>query len=161
MSKILSLDEKKTRLSLREIFESLFRVLESGKPEFHAGKLKDIGGIKGAHMEYSFSLKTLGDDKFVKEFRNTHGHLDKPLGEIDPLIDILDEGAHMKVIAQLPIVKEDTIKLGVEGSVLAITIDAPDGKYHKEVTLPNLVKPGFIEAAYKNGILEIKLKKAM
>jgi HSP20 family protein len=154
----MSENEKKTRLSLRELFESLVRVLESGRHEVRAGRVKDLGGIKGVHMEYFLSLKPL-TDKSVKEFRE-HEHLHKPPREICPLIDILGGGNNLIIVAELPGVKEDEIKLDVEGNILTISADTPTGKYHKEVPLPNPVKTDFIETAYNNGVLEVKLKKA-
>jgi HSP20 family protein len=156
----MSRDEEKTRLSLRKLFESLVRVLESGKHEVHAGKIKDVGGIKCTNLTYAFSLKTLVDDKpVVKEFRNAYGCLHESPIEIEPLTDTLDKGTHLIVVVELPGVKEDSIKLGVEGAVLTISADTPAGKIRKEVPLPHPVKTDLIEAAYKNGVLEVKLEK--
>jgi len=154
---------------LREFFselggllESFAKVLESGKPEVRReGEIKDFGGIKGANVAYTFSLKTLvNDEPTIKGFRNTHGHLRKPLGGMEPLIDIFDEGTHFTVVAELPGAKEEDIKLSVEGSLLKISADTSAGEYRKEALLPAPVKTDLIEASYKNSVLEVKLEKA-
>jgi len=147
----LSRNQGKKRLGLRKfcselggLVESFDKVLESGKPEVRReGEIKDFGGVKGANVAYTFSLKTLLDDG------------------MEPLIDIFDEGTHLIVVAELPGAKEEDIKLSVEGSLLKISADIPAGEYRKEVLLPNPVKTDLIEAAYKNNVLEIKLEKAL
>ena len=145
------------------LLESFSKVLESGKPEVRReGEIKDFGGIKGANVAYAFSLKTLLDDEStIQGFRNTCGHLHKPPGGMEPLIDIFDEGTHLIVVAELPGAKKEDIKLSAEGSLLTISADTPAGKYRKEALLPTPVKTDLIEAAYKNNVLEIKLEKAL
>ena len=165
----MSQDQGKKRVGPREFFselggllESFAKVLDSGKPEIRReGEIKDLGGIKGANVAYTFSLKTLVEDEnTIKGFRNTCGHLHKPPEEREPLIDIFDEGNHLIVIAELPGAKEEDIKLSVEGTLLKISAHTPAGKYRKEVLLPNPVKTDLIEAAYKNSVLKIKLEKS-
>jgi len=155
---------------LREFFselggllESFTKVLESGEPEVRReGEIKDFGGVKGVNVAYTFSLKTLVDDETtIKGFRNACGYSCKPPGEMEPLIDIFDEGNHLTVVAELPGAKENDIKLSAEGNLLKISADASAGKYRKEVLLPNPVKTDLIKAAYKNNVLKIKLEKAL
>lgn len=166
----MSRDQEKKRPSLRELLselggtlESFAEVIESGGHEIRRrGEIKNFGGIKGANLTYAFSLKTLAGDKItVKEFKNTYGHLYKPPpGETEPLTDVLDGGAHLIIVAELPGVKEDDIKLSVEGGVLTISADTPTMKYRREVLLPSPVKTDLIETSYKSGVLEVKLEKA-
>lgn len=166
---VLSRDLGKKRTSLRELFseargllESFAKAIERGRPEVRRkGEIKDLGGIKGANLTYTLSLKTLADDKSIEEFRNASRHLRKPPEEMEPLIDILGRGAHLIVVAELPGIKEDDIKLGVEGAMLTISADTPTKKYRREVPLPNPVKTDSIETAYKNSVLEVKLEKAI
>jgi len=138
-------------------------VLESGEPEVRRdGEIKDIEGIKGVNVAYTFSLKTLvGDEPTIKGFSDTCGHLRKPPGEMEPLIDIFDEGNHLIVVAELPGAKEEDIKLSLEGSLLKISADTSAGKYRKEVSLPTPVKTDLIKTGYKNNVLEVKLEKAL
>jgi len=137
-------------------------VQESGKPEVkREGEIKDFKGIKGDNVAYTFSLKTLVDDEnTIQGFRDTYRHLPKSPGGTEPLMDILDEGTHLIVVAELPGAKENDIKISVEGDVLTISADTPAGEYRKEVLLPTPVKIDLIQATYKNNVLEVKLEKA-
>ena len=73
-------------------------------------------------------------------------------------VDIFDEKDHIKVIAEIPGVQEKDIKVDLVKDSLAISVDIPDRKYAQEVKLPCEPK-GKVEKLYKNGILEVKIKK--
>ncbi|MDI6903648.1 MAG: hypothetical protein QMC77_07935 [Methanocellales archaeon] len=78
------------------------------------------------------------------------------VGEREPLIDIFDGKDWMRVVAELPGVDEEDIKLNIENH--ALTISIPNHRYYREVDLPCSVSDDVI-TTYMNGILEIKLKK--
>jgi HSP20 family protein len=77
----------------------------------------------------------------------------------DPLVDIFDEENVIKVMADLPGIERGDIDLDLTNDLLTIKVDTPTRKYYKQVKLPALVEKKILEATYKNGILEIKLKK--
>ncbi|MEM3662154.1 MAG: archaeal heat shock protein Hsp20, partial [Sulfolobales archaeon] len=78
--------------------------------------------------------------------------------EIEPLVDVYEEDDMISVVAEIPGVEKDKIKVRVEGRKLYI--EASNGKkYYKEVDLPADVDASSAKATYKNGVLEIKLKK--
>jgi len=72
--------------------------------------------------------------------------------------ELFDEGEHVKVIAEIPGVEEKDIKINLEKDGLTISVDVPDHKYQQDVKLPCEPK-GTVEKSYKNGILEVKIKK--
>ncbi|MCL5771430.1 MAG: Hsp20/alpha crystallin family protein [Actinobacteria bacterium] len=72
--------------------------------------------------------------------------------------DIFDEKDYIKVIAEIPGVEEEDIKINLEKDGLTISVDVPDHKYHQELKLPREPK-GKLEKFYRNGILEVKIKK--
>lgn len=72
--------------------------------------------------------------------------------------DIFDEEDHIKVIAEIPGVKEKDIKIDLEKDDLTMSVNIPGYKYHWELKLPCEPK-GTLEESYKNGILEVKIKK--
>jgi len=74
------------------------------------------------------------------------------------IVDVFDEGDHVKVIAELPGVTEKDIKTEVKGNVLVISATGISREYYKEVTLPCPVK-GELDASYKNGVLQLKAEK--
>jgi HSP20 family protein len=60
----------------------------------------------------------------------------------------------------MPGVNEEDIKLDLKGDILDISAKSGDRKYHKEILLPAKVKPETLVSSYKNGILEVKIKKS-
>ena len=75
------------------------------------------------------------------------------------LVDVLDEGDRVVVLAELPGVAEKDIHLEVKYDILELTAEARNRKYSKEVLLPSEVEADTMESSYRNGILEIKLRK--
>jgi len=83
-----------------------------------------------------------------------------PVKEREPIVDVFEEKDHVRVVAELPDVKEGGMGLHVENNTLMISADTSAGKYYKEVELPAPVEEDTIESVYRNGILEVKLSKA-
>jgi HSP20 family molecular chaperone IbpA len=83
-----------------------------------------------------------------------------PIKEREPIVDVFEEENHVRVTAELPDVKENEIDLKIENNTLTITADTAARKYYKEVELPAAVKKDTLKSNYRNGILEVKLKKA-
>ena len=113
-------------------------------------------------------LKRTEERKFkVKgKFEARHLAPDKPSmrKEVSPPMpqerpaDIFDEKDYIKVIAEIPGVEEEDIKIYLEKGDLTISVDVPDHKYHQELKLPCEPK-GKLEKFYRNGILEVRINK--
>ena len=69
-------------------------------------------------------------------------------------IDLFDDKDIILLTAQLPIVEGDSINIDVEGNTLKISA----GDFNRIVHLDCAVEPD-IEKTYKNGVLEVKLRK--
>lgn len=95
---------------------------------------------------------------FVKERSLAEKPKGPPPKPEEKPVDIFDEEDHIKVIAEIPGVEEDDIKIDLRNNILTISVDIPDRKYHQELKLPCEPK-GKLEKTYKNGILEIKIMK--
>jgi len=76
----------------------------------------------------------------------------------EPPVDIFDEETHLRVLAELPGVKEGDIKVTLNEAQLVISTDTPTHRYHKEITLP-CVPGGQVGKSYHNGVLELTLQK--
>ena len=74
-------------------------------------------------------------------------------------MDVFDEGKCLVVIAELPGVAEDDIHLEVKDDILDLSAEGRKTKYSKEILLPSSVDAESMESSYKNGILEIELRK--
>ncbi|NIW11257.1 MAG: Hsp20 family protein, partial [Gammaproteobacteria bacterium] len=73
--------------------------------------------------------------------------------------DVITTDKEVKVIAELPGVEKEDIKLHGTEDMLTISVDTPQRKYYKELELPESVDPKSAETSYKNGVLEVTLKK--
>ncbi|MEM1776413.1 MAG: archaeal heat shock protein Hsp20, partial [Nitrososphaerota archaeon] len=77
----------------------------------------------------------------------------------EPLVDVFEEDDTVKVVAEVPGVEKEDINLNATEDMLIISVKTPQRKYYKEVELPAKVDPNSAKASYKNGVLEVTLKK--
>jgi HSP20 family protein len=93
-----------------------------------------------------------------------------------PAVDIVENGDHIRLVVELPCVKPEDVKLGLENNVLTIRGDKRQDKEEKEerwhryertygsfersFTLPSTVDPERIEATAENGVLTVTMVKA-
>jgi HSP20 family protein len=112
---------------------------------------------------YGYSLKIGPDGKpEIREFGNIKKSFKGPQvkDEREPLVDIVETDSEIRVVSELPGVEKTDIKLhGTEDS-LTISVNTPQTKYYKEVTLPAEVKVREAKSTYKNGVLEVVFPKA-
>jgi HSP20 family protein len=79
--------------------------------------------------------------------------------EREPLTDIIEGDEDVAVTMELPGVEKHDIDLNVLKDILEINVNTPQRKYHKVIDLPCGVKPKTTKATYKNGILDIVIKR--
>ncbi len=112
---------------------------------------------------YGYSM-TIGPDgkPMIREFGNVQPSRRGPeiKQEREPLVDVVDTDSEVKVVAELPGVDKRDIKLHVMEDRLTISVATRDRKYYKEVKLPTEAEPKGAKTSYKNGVLEVTLKKA-
>ncbi|MHA1299058.1 MAG: Hsp20/alpha crystallin family protein [Candidatus Helarchaeota archaeon] len=75
----------------------------------------------------------------------------------DPIVDIMDCGDRMIIIADLPGLEKKDIKLNLKKNSVLISVHKK--KIHKRISLSCEIDKNSISAKYKNGILEITLNK--
>ncbi len=127
-------------------------------------KLPDGSTVKEfGPFVYGYSMKIGPDGKpEIREFGNIKKSLKGPQvkEEREPLVDVVETDGEIRVVVELPGVEKSDIKLhGTEDS-LEISVDTPQYKYYKEVTLPAKVKVKEAKSFYKNGVLEVVFPKA-
>ncbi len=89
--------------------------------------------------------------------KEIHGELPPP---IEPLVDVFEEDDEIIVVADLPGVEKDEIRVRVKGQTLTIHVDNPERPYHKEIKLPAKVVRDNATSSLRNGVLEVRLQKA-
>ena len=127
-------------------------------------KLPDGSTVKEfGPFVYGYSLKIGPDGKpEIREFGNIKKSLKGPevKEEREPLVDVVETNSEIRVVVELPGVEKTDIKLHGTEESLEISVDTPQYKYYKEVTLPVKVKVKEAKSSYKNGVLEVILPKA-
>ncbi|MGY5875821.1 MAG: archaeal heat shock protein Hsp20 [Candidatus Thorarchaeota archaeon] len=135
------------------------------------------GGVFDNEALEEFMRNPQGTNPFVFGFRMGVGPDGKPIiqnfgntrpdedgieitSEFEPLVDVIEEDDELVVVAELPGVEKDEIKVRVKGMVLTIDVNNPARPYHKTIKLPTRVKKDQARSAIRNGVLEIRLKKA-
>ncbi|MEM4062072.1 MAG: archaeal heat shock protein Hsp20 [Desulfurococcaceae archaeon] len=158
---------------LDRIFEDILRDMRHLMRRFYYGfpspeefekEMRELEkrGIKP--YVYGFSI-TIGPDgkPVIREFGNVKRVRGRPeiIEEREPLVDVFEKDDEVIVVAEIPGVDKDKIDLKIteDGKTLIIRASNEERKYYKEVELPAKVDPDTSRATYKNGVLEVKLKK--
>jgi len=157
-------------LSLGGLFQGMERLIDiAAELKKAGGEIRREGELdlsrlkKGMKGVYGISIKTIADGKpIIETFGNIRKTTDGPVveEEREPLTDIFDEKNEIIVIAEIPGVQEEGIILDVEGDILVISAAGKNRKYRQEVLLPQQVKKENLSYTYKNGILEIRIRKS-
>ena len=139
-----------------------------------AGKLDEKGGIskegeinfdhikKGLKGVYGFTINTAGGGAPKVE---TFGNIKKtPEGpkvdeEREPITDIFNEKNEVVIIAEMPGIEQDDIKIDLKEDILEISAAGKSRSYRKELLLPEKVIKQNLRHKFTNGILEIRIKK--
>jgi len=110
---------------------------------------------------YGFSMSQRpGEEPEIREFGNIRpegGRIE--IGERKPLVDIFDTDNTVQVVAEMPGIEKEDVELDAEGNQLEIKASHGERKYHEVVELPADVNVESAKASYKNGVLDITLKK--
>ncbi len=120
-------------------------------------------GLYGPYV-YGFSMSLGPDGKpVIREFGNVRKSRFGPeiRDEREPLVDIMEEDEDVVVVAELLGVERDDIELHTTRDELVISVDTPKRRFRRELRLPARVDPNSAVSSYKNGVLEVRLKKIL
>jgi HSP20 family protein len=139
-----------------------------------AGKLEEKGAMskegefnldhikKGMKGVYGFTINTAGGGSPKVE---TFGNIKKtPEGpkvdeEREPITDIFDEADEIMIIAEMPGIEQNDIRIDLKEDMLEIVAIGKNRNYRKEILLPSKVNLSNLSQKFTNGILEIRIKK--
>ncbi len=147
------------------MFEEFDRLEEMMDEMMHQA-FKTSSGRKRSYgpYVYGFSMSLAPDGKpVIREFGNVRKSCFGPKvrEEWAPLVDVLEEDEDVVVVAELPGVDRDDIDLRTAYDELVISVDTSKRRFHKRLRLPARVDPKSAQASYKNGVLEVRLKKIL
>jgi HSP20 family protein len=161
------------RREMERMFEEQFKDIQTIAPKElvreyetpQGGKVREIGPIV---YGYSAIIGPDGKPK-VREFGNIKpsagffgGGMSKPeiSGELEPMIDVNTTDKEVKVVAEIPGINKQNIKVNAYDSSVEITATGDTKrKYHRIVDLPSEADIETAKSTYNNGILEITFNK--
>jgi HSP20 family protein len=148
---------------LGDLVEKLGELGETGRELSKTGEIhgpeKQVRGI------YGFTVKVgLGEEgPRIEPFGNIRHDAKSGRTEVqevrEPMVDIFEEDDHLLVLAELPGIGKDDVRIDLEDDVLTISAEKKDKKYRKEVLLPRSVSKEKMQISCNNGVLEIKCPK--
>ncbi len=139
---------KEIRWIIERVYRCPFNRKESGKPFVH---------------NIIIRIGPNGKPK-IQELRNCP--LKKQTGELtiseerESLTDVIEYDDEVAITVELPGVEKKDIDLkAIDEDTLEIKVDIPQRKYRKLVNLPCDVQPRTLKATYKNGVLDVVIKR--
>ncbi|GMR24932.1 MAG: Hsp20/alpha crystallin family protein [Ignavibacteria bacterium] len=117
-------------------------------------------------------IEERGFDKFLNEFTN---NVEYPFNMF-PRVDVVDDEKSIKLIAELPGVKKENVKILLEDGFLIVSGEKKHefegkeeinifrnersfGKFERKFELPEDINPDKITAKFENGLLKISIAK--
>ena len=145
-----------------DLVEKLGELADKGEQLSRTGEIKWKGREKDIKGVYGFSMKVGlgGEGVKVEPFGNIRR--DEESGQPivhevhEPVVDVFEEEDHTLVVAELPGISAEDVRLDVKDDLLTIYAEKGDKKYRKEVLLPKSYPRDNMSVSCNNGILEIK-----
>jgi len=143
-----------------DLVEKLGELAKAGEQLSQTGEIHGPGKeVKGI---YGFTVKVgLGDDRpRVEPFGNIRQ--DRESGRTvvqevrEPVVDVFEEEDYVLVLAEMPGVSAEDVKITVEDDLLTISAERGDKKYRKEVLLPASTTREKTHVTCNNGVVEIR-----
>ncbi len=124
--------------------------------------MNDLGEPSSRKRSTTLQIKPKKTARSLRHYnyRLPKGNWKKSWTELKPLIDIFQEKSWITIVAEIAGFNRETLKINVKDQKLTLSAKAKDRRYYKSLNLPKVVIPSIVHTTYKNGVLEIKLKKA-
>jgi HSP20 family protein len=109
---------------------------------------------------YGFTMRT-GPDGVpeVREFGHQPRQVGSELGTREPLTDIIESEDEVFVTVELPGVDQGDIDVTISPTTLKVVGRGENRYYHKEISLPVAVREEDAKTTFKNGVLDVVLRK--
>ena len=147
---------------LADLVDKLSELAEKGEQLSRTGDIQWKGGEKGLKGVYGFSVKVGLGDKGVKVEPFGNIRRDEKSGQTvvqeirEPVVDVFEEEDHTLVVAEMPGIGVEHVRLDVKDDLLTIYAEKGSKKYRKEVLLPRSYPRDKMLVQCNNGVLEIK-----
>ncbi|MBZ5553926.1 MAG: Hsp20/alpha crystallin family protein [Acidobacteriia bacterium] len=149
---------------LGDLVEKLGELAENNGELSKTGEINDAG--KKLRGIYGFTVKVgLGDQgPRIEPFGNIRRDTKSGRTEVrevrEPMLDVFEEEDHVLILAELPGISKEDLRVDLKDDVLTLFAERGDKKYQKEVLLPCVLSKEKMQVSCNNGILEIKCPKS-
>ena len=150
---------------LTDLVEKLGELAETGERMSKTGGFTRKGKEKDVKGIYGFSVKVGLGDKGVKVEPFGNIRRDEKTGRStvqevrEPIVDLFEEEDHLLLVAEMPGIGVDDVKIDVREDLLTLRAEKGDKKYRKEILLPGAYLKKKMTVSCNNGIVEIKCLK--
>lgn len=120
-------------------------------------------------------LQRMADQVFGEFFGRTPSQMAVTEGLWSPLVDVYETKDAIRLVAEVPGVKQEDIQVSIEGDTLSLKGERPRdaevkedqyyriersyGSFQRSILLPSVVDASRVKATYRDGVLEIQLPK--
>jgi len=150
---------------LGDLVEKLSDLAEKGEQLSRTGEFQLGDEEKGLKGVFGFSVKTGLGGKQVKVEPFGNISKDKATGKSkvhelrEPLVDIFEEEDHVLLVAEMPGIETEDVKVEVRDDILTLSAKRGDKNYRKEILLPGSFQSDKLSVSCRHGIVEIKCMK--
>ncbi|MBI3624680.1 MAG: Hsp20/alpha crystallin family protein [Candidatus Rokubacteria bacterium] len=150
---------------LGSLVEKLGELAETGREFSKTGELREPGSGKGIRGIYGFTVKVGigGEGVKVEPFGNIRRDEESGRSVVqevrEPAVDVFEERDHTLVVAEMPGIGAEDVRLEVKDDLLTVAAEKGDKKYKKEVLLPGSFPREKMQVSCANGVLEIRCVK--
>ena len=125
--------------------------------------ISTLNKVKGKNAPSTFPMRSSRNKKWKHPQKLEFQKISKgrKWRELEPLIDVLEEKDEVIVVAEAQGFNKENLKIQIENQRLNLSAEALERRYRKSLNLPARVIPNTMRTRYKNGVLEIRLKKAV
>lgn len=142
--------------NLHQVVNSVQQLAESGVQKVRKGVFPEGTGLHGI---YSLTVKAdLGRPALSIEIGNPVQQSGTQTG-LAPASEIVEEAEQIRIMAELPGIAAEDVKVDLDGDKLKITAEKGSRKYSQVVALPFAPVPEKVSHVCRDGILEIKILK--
>jgi|SRR5215469_9340081 len=146
---------------LAEVLDRLQELAETGQSLSRSGGFTSPSGKEWKGV-YGFNVKVGlgGEEPKVEPFGNIKVDRNAREGVVvqevrEPAVDVMEEGDHLLIVAEMPGVGKEDLQLDVHDDVLTIAAQAGEKKYRKEILLPKSCPRERMAIICNNGIVKI------
>lgn len=143
----------------------LSELAETGRELSKSGEIHGLGPGREVKGVYGFTVKVGlgGEGVKVEPFGNIRRDEEsgRPVVQevTEPAVDVFEESDHTLVVAEMPGIGTEDVRLEVTDDLLTITAERGKKKYRKEVLLPGSFPREKMRVSCTNGVLEIRCVK--